>query len=205
MSKIMIYAQKGAVGGSVENVWGYEMQVCTIDPSNEKAVAAAKANGYSKSPHDVIELIHAKAMESENNAMKSVLADNQDKDRINELESQLTTALEEIAGFEAKIAKLTDWNEHMTEQNELQREDIKALNSTLDETVKPAEDSIREIADLKAKLAIYEETPVLDEEIGLDYDDMEKSELKALLDERGVKYVARDNLDDLIKKAKDSE
>lgn len=156
MSKMMIYAQKGAVGGNVERVWGYEMQVCTIDSSDEKAVSAAKANGYSDSPHDVIELIHAMAMKSENNAMKGVLSDGKDKDRIDELEGQLTTALEEIAGLESK-------------------------------------------------LVIYEESKDANGDGVVSYDELEVKELRALLDQRDVKYVQRDGKDALVKLATDSE
>lgn len=100
MSKMMIYAQKGAVGGSVENVWGYAMQVCTIDSSDEKAVAAAKANGYSDNPQDVIEEIKAKAMQAENKAMKDVLSESADKDRIDELETEVKELKSKLAIYE---------------------------------------------------------------------------------------------------------
>lgn len=63
----------------------------------------------------------------------------------------------------------------------------------------------KEITDLKAKLAIYEEPKDVNGDGVVSYDEMEKDDLKALLDKRGVKYVSRDNLDDLIQKAKDSE
>lgn len=63
----------------------------------------------------------------------------------------------------------------------------------------------KEITDLKAKLAIYEEPKDVNGDGVVSYDEMEKDDLKTLLDERGVKYVSRDNLDDLIQKAKDSE
>ena len=63
----------------------------------------------------------------------------------------------------------------------------------------------KEITDLKAKLAIYEEAKDVNDDGVISYDEMEKDDLKALLDKRGVKYVSRDNLDDLIQKAKDSE
>ncbi|WP_372844801.1 hypothetical protein [Psychrobacter sp.] len=62
-----------------------------------------------------------------------------------------------------------------------------------------------EVKDLKAKLAIYEESKDVNGDGVVSYDEMEKDELKSLLDKRGVKYVSRDNLDDLIQKAKDSE
>lgn len=63
----------------------------------------------------------------------------------------------------------------------------------------------KEITDLKAKLAIYEETKDVNGDSKVSYDEMEKDDLKTLLDGRGVKYVSRDGLKELIQKAKDSE
>lgn len=63
----------------------------------------------------------------------------------------------------------------------------------------------KEITDLKAKLAIYEEPKDVNGDGVVSYDEMEKGELKYLLDQRGIKYVSRDGLEDLIQKAKDSE
>lgn len=63
----------------------------------------------------------------------------------------------------------------------------------------------KEIADLKAKLAIYEETKDVNGDSKVSYDEMEKDDLKTLLDDRGIKYVSRDGLKELIQKAKDSE
>ena len=63
----------------------------------------------------------------------------------------------------------------------------------------------KEITDLKAKLAIYEEAKDVNGDVKVSYDQMEKDDLKTLLDERGVKYVSRDGLKELIQKAKDSE
>lgn len=65
------------------------------------------------------------------------------------------------------------------------------------ESNKVIDEKIARIAELEAELASVVGTT--------SYDDMEKDDLKALLDKRGVKYVSRDNLDDLIQKAKDSE
>lgn len=63
----------------------------------------------------------------------------------------------------------------------------------------------KEITDLKAKLAIYEEPKDVNGDGVVSYDEMEKDDLKTLLDGRGVKYVSRDSLKELIQKAKDSE
>lgn len=168
---------------------------------NEDEVDALKERGY---------VTHAEAVKIEPKATEQV--SDEDKDQLAEayehielLEGAIEVKDKKILDLTGELEKSRDWNEHLTEQSELQREDIKVLNSTLDETVKPTEDSIREIADLKAKLAIYEETKDVNGDGVVSYDEMEKGDLKALLDDRGVKYVSRDGLDDLIQKAKDSE
>lgn len=173
MSNMMIYAPLSVTGGNIENVYGTKMRVRVIDASDKDEVEQAKADGWKPKADDVIEQIETEKLEAENKVMKGVLGgragDTVNNPRINELEEQLTTALEEIAGFEQE------------------REES---NKVIDE-------KIARIAELEAELASVVSTT--------SYDDMEKDDLKALLDKRGVKYVSRDNLDDLIQKAKDSE
>lgn len=203
MSNMMIYAHKGAVGGNVENVWGYAMQVCTIDSSDEKAVAAAKANGYSDNPQDVIEEIKAKAMEAENKVMKGVLGsgrigDTMNNPRITELEEQLSTALTEIAGFEQERAdsdKVIDEKIARIAELELELAGVLTDNAKLESELKHA----------KAKLAIYEESKDANGDGVVSYDEMTKDELKVLLEQRNVDFVERDSKDALIQKLKDSE
>lgn len=163
MSKIMIYATTDKAGGNVENVWGYQMLTRSIDSSNKDEVEQAKKDGWSNKAQDVIEQVEAEKLQAENKVMKTVLADGADKDRINELEEQLSQALTEIAGLEETVTELTD------------------------------------------KVEAYEKSKDVNGDSKVSYDEMEKDDLKTLLDERGVKYVSRDNLDDLIQKAKDSE
>lgn len=62
-----------------------------------------------------------------------------------------------------------------------------------------------EVKDLKAKLAIYEESKDVNGDGVVSYDEMTKDELKALLEQRDVEFVERDSKDALIQKAKDSE
>ena len=62
-----------------------------------------------------------------------------------------------------------------------------------------------EVKDLKAKLAIYEESKDVNGDGVVSYDEMTKDELKALLEQRDVEFVERDSKDVLIQKAKDSE
>lgn len=63
----------------------------------------------------------------------------------------------------------------------------------------------KEITDLKAKLAIYEETKDKNGNGKIDYEEMTNAELQKLLDRRKVGYNKRDGKDALIKAAKDSE
>lgn len=172
MSNMMIYAPLSATGGNIENVYGTKMRVRVIDSDNKDEKDQAKADGWMPKADDVIEQIETEKLEAENKVMKGKLDGGLDgamNKRIDELEEQLTTALEEIAGFEQE------------------REDAS----------KVIDEKIARIAELEAELASVVSTT--------SYDDMEKDDLKALLDKRGVKYVSRDNLDDLIQKAKDSE
>ena len=63
----------------------------------------------------------------------------------------------------------------------------------------------KEITDLKAKLAIYEETKDANGDGVVSYDEMTNAELQKLLEQRKVNYNKRDGKDALIKAAKDSE
>ena len=105
MSKIMIYAPLSAIGGTIENVWGTEMRVKSIDSSDKDAVEQAKADGWSNKAQDVIEQVEAENLEAENKVMKGQLGDDK---RVKELEGQLSQALTEIAGLEETVTVLTD-------------------------------------------------------------------------------------------------
>ena len=63
----------------------------------------------------------------------------------------------------------------------------------------------KEITDLKAKLAIYEETKDKNGDGVVSYDEMTNAELQKLLEQRKVDYNKRDGKEALIKAAKDSE
>ena len=63
----------------------------------------------------------------------------------------------------------------------------------------------KEITDLKAKLAIYEETKDKNGNGKVDYEEMTNAELQKLLEQRKVDYNKRDGKDALIKAARDSE
>lgn len=104
MPNMMIYTTTDKVGGNIESVWGHKMRVNTIESSDKEAVEQAKADGWTNKPQDVIEQMDAEKMQAENKAMKGVLVDGQDKDRIDELEDQLVKALTEVAELEQKLA-----------------------------------------------------------------------------------------------------
>lgn len=63
----------------------------------------------------------------------------------------------------------------------------------------------KEITDLKAKLAIYEETKDVNGDGKVSYDEMTNAELQKILEQRKVDYNKRDGKDALIQKLKDSE
>lgn len=202
MSKIMIYAPLSAIGGTIENVWGTEMRVKSIDSSDKDAVEQAKADGWSNKAQGVIEQVEAEKLQAENKVMKGQLGDDK---RVKELEEQLSQALTEVVGFEQER---TDSNKVIDEKiaRIAELEDIVAKNS---EVFKDANGFIDEknerIAELEAKLAIYEETKDINGNGKVDYEEMTNAELQKLLDQRKVDYNKRDGKDALIKAAKDSE
>lgn len=105
MSNMMIYAPLSAIGGTIENVWGTEMRVKSIDSSDKDTVEQAKADGWSNKAQDVIEQVEAEKLQAENKVMKGQLGDDK---RVKELEKQLSQALTEIAGLEETVTELKD-------------------------------------------------------------------------------------------------
>lgn len=177
MSNMMIYATTDKVGGNIESVWGYKMRVRTIDSGDKELAETLQAEGWMPKADDVIEQIETEKLEAENKVMKGVLTSKADEDRINELEEQLTTALEEIAGFEQE-----------------REESDKVIN-----------EKIARIAELEQKLAIYEESKDANGDGAVSYDEMTIPILSTLLKNRKVDHNVRDGKDALIKLAQDSE
>ena len=105
MSNMMTYAPLSAIGGTIENVWGTEMRVKSIDSSDKDAVEQAKKDGWSNKAQDVIEQVEAEKLQAENKVIKGQLGDDK---RVKELEEQLSQALTEIAGLEETVIVLTD-------------------------------------------------------------------------------------------------
>lgn len=62
-----------------------------------------------------------------------------------------------------------------------------------------------EVEVLRQKLAVYESAKDTNQDGKVSYDEMNSSELQALLKQRGVSFKSRDSKDVLIKLAQDSE
>lgn len=203
MSNMMIYAPLSATGGNIENVYGTKMRVRVIDASNKDEVEQAKADGWLSKADDVIEQIETEKLEAENKVMKGVLdggraGDTVNNSRIDELEEQLTTALEEIAGFEQER---TDSNKVIDEKNARIAELEPELAGVLTDNAKLES----ELKHAQAKLAIYEESKDANGNGKVDYEEMTISELSSLLKQRDIEFNARDGKDALVKLATDSE
>ena len=199
MSKMAIYATLDKVGGSIENVWGYEMRVRTIDSSDKKEVEKSRSDGWKNLALLVIEQIKTEELEAENTAIKGQLAIGvPPHSRVSELEEQLATALSEIAGFETERADantVIDGKIARISELEMQLADSLVESAKFESDAKHAKD----------KLAIYELSKDKNGDGKVSYEEMTNAELQALLDERKVDYNKRDGKDVLIQKLKDSE
>lgn len=111
MSNMMIYAPLSTIGGTIENVWGTEMRVRTIDSSDKELAEALQAEGWKPKAGDIIEQVEAEKLQAENKVMKGQLSGSLEgamTKRVKELEEQLSQALTEIAGLEETVTELTD-------------------------------------------------------------------------------------------------
>lgn len=105
--------------------------------------------------------------------------------------------------IEVKDREISDLNGKLDEANERYEEKERELVELRNQ---PRDDSdSQEIADLKAKLAIYEETKAITGDGVTSYDQMTNANLHKLLDSRDAEYNKRDDKDALIQAAKDSE
>lgn len=161
---------------------------------DEDEANALKERGY---------MTHAEAMKIESKSDDTLTASGS----FGDVEDQLDEANEHIAmlegAIEVKDKEISDLKGELDEANERyeekERELVELQNQPIDDS-----DS-QEIADLKSKLAIYEETKDVNGDGVVSYDEMTKDELKAVLEQRDVEFVERDSKDALIQKAKDSE
>lgn len=153
---------------------------------DEDEADALKAQGYVE---------HDEAVKLEPKATEQVSDD--DKDQLAEAYEHIERLEDAVSVKDDKILELTGERDKANERyEEKERELVEFKNST---------DDTQEVADLKAKLAIYEETKDVNGDGVVSYDEHTKAELHKLLDSRGVEYVDRDSKDALIQKLKDSE
>lgn len=78
-------------------------------------------------------------------------------------------------------------------------------NKRITELEEQLAEALTEVAQLEAKLAIYEESKDVNGDGVVSYDEMTISELSALLKQRDVEFNARDGKAALVKLATDSE
>lgn len=121
-----------------------------------------------------------------------------------DIEGQLAETYEHIErlenAIEVKDKQILDLNGEIDAATQRYIDKERELNDFKNST-----DDSQEVADLKAKLAIYEETKDVNGDGVVSYDEMTNAELQKLLEQRKVDYNKRDGKDALIKAAKDSE
>lgn len=153
---------------------------------DEEAAAELKAKGY---------VTHAEALK---------IKPKQEADKADDNADQLAEAYEHIErledAMEVKDKEIADLNGKLEDANKRYEEKEQELTD-----LKNSTDDTQEVADLKAKLAIYEETRDVNGDGVVSYDEMTNKELQKVLDQRKVDYTSRDSKDTLIKKLKDSE
>lgn len=167
---------------------------------DEDEADALKAKGY---------VSHAEAVKIEPSHEIS------DGELLTDVGEQLAEAYEHIelleGAIEDKDKQILDLNGKLEDKDKAiaaNHEHIDTLRAELAERPnlpsKPHDDT-QEVADLKAKLAIYEETKDVNGDGVVSYDEMTNAELQKLLEQRKVDYNKRDGKDALIQKLKDSE
>lgn len=156
---------------------------------DEEAAAELKAKGY---------VTHAEALKIEPDNTPT------DSGSKGDIEDQLAETYEHIErlenAMEVKDKQILDLNGELDAANKRYEEKEQELTD-----LKNSTDDSQEVADLKAKLAIYEETKDVNGDGKVSYDEMTNAELQKLLEQRKVDYNKRDGKDALIKAAKDSE
>lgn len=112
MAKMMIYhAIVGAMlmtGANREKVWGVDMLVKTIDPFDETAVNEHKADGWHKSPQDVIDELEKVRLSRESVALRADIDSLKNQKALDDKIAQLTADNErlqyEVGELTAKLA-----------------------------------------------------------------------------------------------------
>lgn len=156
---------------------------------DEDEADALKAKGY---------VTHAEALKIEPDNTPT------DSGSKGDIEDQLTETYEHIErlenAMEVKDKQILDLNGELDAANKRYEEKEQELTD-----LKNSTDDSQEVAELKAKLAIYEETKDVNGDGVVSYEEMTNAELQKLLEQRKVDYNKRDGKDALIQKLKDSE
>lgn len=171
---------------------------------DEDEADALKAKGYVE--HD-----EAVKIEPKTNAVVGGTAAGTAVSLADSISDQLDEAYEHIErlenAMEVKDKQILDLNGQLEDKDKAiaaNHEHIDTLRAELSEAENSTDDT-QEVADLKAKLAIYEETKDVNGDGVVSYDEMTNAELQKLLEQRKVDYNKRDGKDALIQKLKDSE
>ena len=159
---------------------------------DEDEADALKAKGY---------VTHAEALKIK---PQEILSGSVGSGIKGDIEDQLAEAYEHIemleGSMEVKDKQILDLNGEIDAANKRYEEKEQELTD-----LKNSTDDSQEVAELKAKLAIYEETKDVNGDGVVSYDEMTNAELQKLLEQRKVDYNKRDGKDALIQKLKDSE
>lgn len=156
---------------------------------DEDEADALKAKGY---------VTHAEALKIEPDNTPT------DSGSKGDIEDQLAETYEHIErlenAMEVKDKQILDLNGELDAANKRYEDKEQELTD-----LKNSTDDSQEVVELKAKLAIYEETKAVTGVGVVSYDEMTNTNLHKLLDGRKAEYSKRGDKDALIKAAKDSE
>ena len=72
----------------LENVWGHQMLVRTVDKSDKELASQLKADGWQKDPQSVIDEVEGEQLQAENERLKRQIDSAKAIERVKELESE---------------------------------------------------------------------------------------------------------------------
>ena len=87
----------------LENVWGYQMLVRTVDKSDKELASQLKAEGWQPDPQSVIDEVEDEQLQAENTLLQRQIDSAKAIERVKELEAENTKLKAENA--ELKKAK----------------------------------------------------------------------------------------------------
>lgn len=87
----------------LENVWGHQMLVRTVDKSDKELASQLKADGWQPDPQSVIDEVEGEQLQAENESLKRQANSAKAIERVKELEAENDNLKAEIA--ELKKAK----------------------------------------------------------------------------------------------------